>query len=168
MFVRAMIGGLAGDMDRQGEECCNNHQDLHSEVVGDIEFLVVVMEEEYIDLEDRIAVPVGPVGEVTMSLAVYEVVLHGIQQGCIVRIVPARLLVMDEYHNTEFGGMLRCGDDLVSETEVDDIEDIHVDEVECRIGGADDTVVRNLTNVDDIEYRYNTGLVEGDIRRRNY
>jgi hypothetical protein len=42
MFVGAMIDGLVEDMDRQGEECCNNHRDLPSEVVGDIEFLVVV------------------------------------------------------------------------------------------------------------------------------
>lgn len=163
-----MIDELVGDMDRQGEDCYNNHRGLPSEVVDDIEFLVVVVEEGYIDLEDRIAVPLGPGGEVTMSLAVCDVVLHGIQQECIFRIVPARIPVMDDYHNTEFGGMFRYGDALVSETEVDDIVDIHVDEVECRIRGADDTVVRNLTNVDDIEYHYNTGLVKGDIRRRNY
>jgi len=108
------------------------------------------------------------VGEVTTSLAVYNVVLHGIQQERIVRIVPTRFLVMDEYHNTEFGGMLRCGGALVSETEVDDIVDIHADDVGCRIRGADDTVVHNPRDNDDIDYRYNTGLVEGDIRRCNY
>ena len=155
-------------MGRREGGYCSNHLNSPSDVVGDIEVLVVAVVEEYVALEDRIAVPVVLVGEVKMSLAVDYVVLHGIQQGEIVQIVPARLLVMDEYHNTEFGGMLRCGDVRVSETEVDDIVDIHVDEVECRIQGGDDTVVRNPMSVDDVDYHYNTGLVKGDIRRRNY
>jgi hypothetical protein len=152
---------------REGGDC-SNHLNSPSDVVGDIEVLVVAVVEGYIDPEDRITVPAVPVGEVKMSWAVDYVDLHGIRQGCIVQIVPARLLVMDEYHNTEFGGMLHCGDVPVSETEVDDIVDIHVDEVECRIQGGDGTVVRNPRSVDDVDYHYNTGLVKRDIRRRNY
>lgn len=103
-----------------------------------------------------------------MSLAVCDVVRRESQKECTVRNVPVRPPVVDEYRNIACAGRLHFDAALVTGTEADGTEDIHEDEVGLRIREDNDAVVRSPRNVDGVDYRYNSVLAWGDIRRCNY
>ena len=103
-----------------------------------------------------------------MSLAVCDVVRRESQKEGTVRNVLVRPPVVDEYRNIACAGRLHFDAVPVTETEADGTEDIHEDEVGLRIREDDDAVVRSPRNVDGVDYRYNSVLAQGDIRRCNY